>query len=223
MKWRGKIRPPGFPVLDKDDAFHTIARQDKDLVFVEIGAYDGVQNDPVHSFVKTYRWVGVVVEPNPKAFAALKENYRGQPGISLENVAISNSLGERMFYYLPSEYSEPNWLQQIGTFERHAIELNLAALPELLPKVQTKMVKTITLAELVRRNRVPRIDLLIVDAEGMEWEIISQISELASIPKYILFEWTCLAQEALAKLVTFLRNQHYEMYSCGPDALAVLS
>jgi hypothetical protein len=56
--------------------------------FIQIGAADGRIGDPIHHLVERHRWRGILVEPLPHMFAALRATYRHRPDLVLENVAI---------------------------------------------------------------------------------------------------------------------------------------
>ncbi len=42
------------------------------VTFVQIGANDGVWNDPIEPYLRGEKWRGVLVEPVPYVFARLK-------------------------------------------------------------------------------------------------------------------------------------------------------
>jgi FkbM family methyltransferase len=149
-------------------------------------------------------------------------NYKSQKNLIFENVGSADNIGDMDFCYLPSEYNEPEWLQQIGTFDRDAIEFNLQNFPNLINKIETKKIRTITLEELFRKNNVSEIDLLIIDAEGLEYKILIQLKYLVIRPAYILFEWGCMKEDVQINLFNFLKEEKYKLYSSGGDILAVL-
>lgn len=210
-----------FPQLNQYYFFKLLAKEIRPLFFVQIGANDGQKNDPINSWIKKYNWEGILVEPLPDFFRRLKENYKAQKGLIFENVGIGDTEGDLNFYYMPAEYNEPDWLQQIGTFDRHAIELNLAGFPSLIPKIAIDKKPLIKLKTLLQRNNVKKIDLMIIDAEGFEYSILSQLDEYPVKPSFIFFEWGCLEKEVLEKLLRFLETHNYRFYTCGSDILAV--
>ncbi len=226
LKWvdrnKGEFKPGGNQI--NQDIFLKFLSNDKTRVsFVQIGANDGVNNDPVHVFIKKYNWKGILVEPLPELMESLKKAYTGTNDLIFENVGIAGQSGAMDFYFLPPEYNEPSWLQQIGTFDKDAIALNLANFPHLLDKVQKKQIKTVTLKELLDKNKMFKTDLLIIDAEGFEYKILSQLDQIAEKPLFILFEWGCLNETEQEKLFQFLKQQNYRLYSSGGDILAVLN
>lgn len=211
----------GFYLVDMNRIFELLTKTQTS--FVQIGANDGQLNDPIYPFIKSGKWKGVLVEPFPPLFEKLKKTYAGQTGLVFENVGISDQDGQLLYYYLPPECNEPDWLQQIGTFDRKAIELNLAELPRFLPMIESLPISTITLKRLFERNGIREIDVLIVDAEGFEWRILRQLEHTEVRPGYILFEWGCLSEEEYRKLVTFLESLKYKIYQSGGDLLAVFN
>ena len=69
------------------------AERNADFFFIQVGANDGVRNDPIGPKVKKYGWHGVLIEPQPDLFEKLKENYRGYGGLHFENAAVSSVPG----------------------------------------------------------------------------------------------------------------------------------
>jgi FkbM family methyltransferase len=201
--------------------FELLNGQSDKVYFIQIGANDGVNNDPINEFVKKFQWAGILVEPMPKFFEELKNNYQGQAHLTFENSGISDTSQSLNFYYLPEDFCNPSWLQQIGSFDKDAIEKNLEVFPELVKEIKTIQIPTLTLTELVKKYNVAKVDLLIVDAEGYEYKILSQIAQTNVRPSFIFFEWGCLADGDLHKTKEELSNLGYSLYTIGGDILAV--
>ena len=89
----------------------------EDFFFVQVGAFDGVANDPLRDLVLAHGWHGILVEPQREAFRELEKNYRGQPGLVLRNVAVADSSGPRTLYTLRAGDAEaaglPSWALQL--------------------------------------------------------------------------------------------------------------
>jgi FkbM family methyltransferase len=204
------------------DIFLTLlSKKTAPVTFIQIGANDGIKDDPIFSFVNTYKWKGILVEPLPDLFQKLVNNYRSERTLVFENVGISDRDGEMDFYSLPTEFDNPEWLQQIGTFDREAIEFNLVNFPELSKQIVSRKIHTITLAQLIARNGISKVDLLIIDAEGFEYRILTQLEQLVEKPAYILFEWGCMAKSIQENLFELLKRLKYNLYASGRDVLAV--
>jgi FkbM family methyltransferase len=212
---------PGGNHINVDIFFTLLSRKSSPVSFIQIGANDGMKNDPIFPFVKQYHWKGILVEPLPDFYEKLVGNYQSAKNLTFENVGISDQNGEMDFYYLPPEYDKPEWLQQIGTFDKEAIEFNLANFPELIGKIERRKIQTFTLKHLLDKNKVLKMDLLIIDAEGFEYKILRQLEQLSEKPSYILFEWGCLKENVQNDLFNFLRDLKYKLYSSSGDVLAV--
>jgi FkbM family methyltransferase len=216
----GKKSAHGFPNFDKDLWFKLFAKHKRNISFVQIGAHDGVKNDPIYPYVRLFNWQGVLVEPIAVIFKQLKYNYMGIPNLSFEMVGIADNDGILQFYHLPPEFDDPNWLQQIGSFDRKAIEFNLAARPDLLPHIMSTEIPTVSLKTLFSRHHIEQLDLLLLDVEGLEWCILKQLKDLVLRPRYIFFEWGSMDKNDLNALIQFLQTDGYNIYSCGGDMLA---
>ena len=60
-----------------------------EFTFVNIGANDGVNSDPVWPFATKHGWRGVCVEPAPAVFELLQANYSPYPRVQTVRAAIS--------------------------------------------------------------------------------------------------------------------------------------
>ena len=215
----GKKNENGFREINIFNVLDLLAK--KQVRFTQIGANDGQLNDPIYPYIKQGKFKGILVEPLPPLFEKLKQTYKGIDGLSFENVGITDSDGNMGFYFLPPEYNEPDWLQQIGTFDKKAIELNLETLPQLVSKVQMTTVATISLNTLFNRNKVKELDLLIIDAEGFEYKILKQLQSVRVKPTFIVFEWGCMEKLEHDLLIKLLIDQGYELFQHGGDILAL--
>src|SRR5690349_14899041 len=71
-----------------------------DFFFVNIGANNGVDNDPIYPFIRRYGWRGIVVEPVAYIFAELCRNYREFAGIVFEHAAITPTPEATWFFHI---------------------------------------------------------------------------------------------------------------------------
>src|SRR5262249_41430054 len=67
----GSVDQELMPSLGLVLAHHLQKRPD--VAFLQIGAFDGRQGDPLYQFITRHHWRGVLVEPMPDAFAKLQE------------------------------------------------------------------------------------------------------------------------------------------------------
>src|SRR5271157_3744519 len=88
--------PSRIDVLDL--VLYRVASSVPDFFFVQIGANDGVCCDPIREYVIKSHWRGLLVEPVPFLFRRLVENYRDEPQLIFENVAVAPHDGAMTLY-----------------------------------------------------------------------------------------------------------------------------
>jgi FkbM family methyltransferase len=181
-------------------------RKQGDVSFIQIGAFDGVFFDPLRKHIERNHWHGVLVEPQPDAFAKLCKNYSHQPQLRFENAAITPTEGTVEMYLGRDVLSESN-LTGKGKISGKTIK-----------------VPSITFKTLLERHKTDRVDLLQVDAEGMDDVIIYQVLENCK-PEVMHFEIAWLSIKRIRQLYNVLYKQGYELYhGVGKpcDSIAVL-
>jgi FkbM family methyltransferase len=150
----------------------------KNINFIQIGANDGVSQDPIYRFNE--KWSGILVEPIPEMFEQLKFNYfYKSKGKFFENLAIGekNSI---MDLKIP-KYSEKNkdYRNKVASL----VESNFIKMEDY----ETIKTQVITLDQLIVNYKVDRIDLLLLDVEGYEISILNAFS-FNPRPKIIYME-----------------------------------
>jgi FkbM family methyltransferase len=209
----------GMPSINAARFFSLLGN--KRRTFVQIGANDGVKNDPIHDHILKSSWSGVLVEPLPDFYEKLKSNYQAATGLRFENSGVSDVSGDLDFYYLPAQYNDPDWLQQIGSFSKEAILLNLESLPNFIPYIEVKKIPVLTLHQLFLKYEISSVHLLLIDAEGFEKRILEGL-ELSKVrPNYIFYEWGCMEPADNEYLKKMLIRLGYMLFSGSGDILAV--
>jgi len=159
--------------------------------FLQIGANDGEQRDPLRLFVETRRWHGVMVEPVPFVYERLRARYRGHPRVRLENSAIADRAGLLPFYHLaqaaPGE-KLPRWYDALGSFRREVILKHRDMIPDLERRIVQRDVPCLTFDQLCAKHAVERVDLLQMDTEGYDYEIIKRIDWARWRPALVIYE-----------------------------------
>jgi len=192
----------------------------EELAAVVIGANDGPSSDPVFPLLqKRPHWHGTFVEPVPYLFEKLKESYGASGRCSFVNEAVSRSTSEAKFYFVsPAARRElpdlPEWVEQLGSFDRSHIAGPLNG--RLEPYITEIVVPTITLDELFSRTAQKRVDLLLIDTEGHDWEILKQLDMEKWKPEVILFEHCAISEADRQAALRFLAPC-YRVRNIGKD------
>jgi FkbM family methyltransferase len=157
--------------------------QHPEFFFVNIGANDGVSNDPIFPFLEQYRWRGIAVEPVEHICAELRQNLARFDGIIVEQVAIAAA--SRPFFYVRPDGAPPSFCRQIGSFHREYVEKSIALMrmfrfhgpvPDGVEEgIDARLVPCLTFEELMAKHEVRRVDFLNIDAESADFEVFGLV------------------------------------------------
>ncbi len=189
-----------------------------DFFFIQVGAFDGVQADPIRKFVVRHNWKGVLIEPQKKAFALLKQNYADQPQLTFKNVAISGRNEMRTLYTVAAE-GVPEWCQGLASFDREVILKHKELVPGLEALITTEEIACVTFEQLIEELKTDKIDLLQVDAEGYDADLINMFPFDVVRPAIVHFERKHLSPEALEGCLNRLLRYDYKIANDGAEDL----
>ena len=213
----------GRPVWHIGDFIEHFADACPDAFFVQVGANDGVQQDPLRVGIERQRWRGILIEPLPYVFERLRA-YRGNnPRLILENVAIADQAGNRDFYYLEQsdDPALPRWYDALGSFHREVLESHAARIPDIERRIRVLSVPCLTFEQLCAKHGVSRIDLIHTDVEGYDWTLIQNIDLERFKPLVLLYEHHHQDAATRAACRQHLERHGYSLLSEGLDTLAV--
>ncbi|MDX5385994.1 MAG: FkbM family methyltransferase [Alteromonadaceae bacterium] len=203
-----------------------LERHGQCLTFIQIGANDGQRFDPIYEFVtsENFKFSGLVVEPVPRFYRALKQVYCDQPGIKAINAAIHNDQSEATLYVVGEAYESkvPEWALGTASFNRdHVIKPQV---PEAY--VEAIQVPCLSLSELMRQESIEHIDLLQIDTEGYDAEIVRSINFDKVRPAMIHFEHGMgdgvMTQVEFDELIVLFNKNGYQVLPEKYDAVAFL-
>jgi hypothetical protein len=89
-----------------------------ELQFLQVGAADGVSNDPLHDSILKHRLRGVLVEPLPDQFQRLERAYSGVDGLHFVNCAIAAVDGTLPLYRVRPGAPLPPEVHHLASFDR---------------------------------------------------------------------------------------------------------
>ena len=163
----------------------------------------------------THNCSGILVEPVKYLFEKLKKNYAGKTGLVFENIVISNQDGTRKFYRISQAIAEtgtvPDYYEYLGTLFKSLLGWHKSDIPNAEDYIVAEKVKCLSYISLIRKHNVKKIDLLVIDAEGFDYEILKQLPESGIKPKMILYEHKCLQKSDQRGCEQFLKKQGYKI------------
>ncbi|MDA3872145.1 MAG: FkbM family methyltransferase [Candidatus Marinimicrobia bacterium] len=206
----------------------------KKIYFIQIGANDGMYNDPLYKFIRRDNWEGILIEPQRNIFMRLKHNYKKMNNLIFENVAVCNKNGLKSLYKI--SFSDANWASSISSFRKEDVEalinsgyVEKKAIKEgiKLPTnrkeyITTEKVNCVTLENLILKYDITNIDMLMIDAEGYDFEIIKTINFNKVKPLNIVYEHTHLSKKEKIECKNYLKSAGYNLFEDISDTLAYL-
>jgi FkbM family methyltransferase len=177
-----------------------------ECVFVEIGANDGVVNDPLHGIIKENKWTGILVEPHPGAFEELQQTYAGIDGLIFEQAVISEESKEIEFFYPQDGDSATT---QHASLSKDYIS-NMYKLPPQVLKVTS-----MTPSQLLHKHNITQYDVLMIDTEGYDFKILKAFPLDTIPPAVIQLEVRHIHNEGdrVKDVVEWLSAHNYQCYA----------
>ena len=209
----------------------TFSRNHPDLFFIQVGANDGFQNDPLCKFIKRDHWRGICMEPQPIAFRDMAYLYHKDAVIPV-NKALDATPQVRKLYRIG--LSEDRWASGLSSFLKSQVEAKIAdgyvdkkarkagITPPDNPEdyITYDEVACIPFENLLKENQVEKVDLLHIDAEGYDFELLKLFPFDNFQPKLILFEAHNLSVEDYQACIAYLAEFDYQLERVGGDAVA---
>jgi len=183
-----------------------------EAIFVQIGANDGYTGDPLHLVLTrpNSHWRGVLVEPVAYLFTQLAERYAHLGGLHLERVAIGESDGSTVIHRIDTKEGDTLWLHQLASLDLNILCENARqfGLGDVVTISET--VPCLTVASLLGRHGVTKLDLIVIDTEGFDWRILRQFDLGKLRPKLILYEHQHLSVDEREQSHAFLTRHNYD-------------
>jgi FkbM family methyltransferase len=191
----------------------------KDVFFIQIGAHDGLTYDPLRLFVERYHWRGILVEPQPKIFARLVENYKGIDSLIFENVAVASQEGTMTLYTFAENSNLPAHATMLASFKKEALLYNGHGYKGEI--VETR-VPTVPVEALLKKHNVTEVDILQIDTEGFDYEVIKMFDLSKLKPFIISYESILLSAADRRSCEELLSSHGYRLAVGDIDTIAVL-
>ncbi|MBX9633606.1 MAG: FkbM family methyltransferase [Magnetospirillum sp.] len=181
--------------------------------FVQVGANDGVYDDPIRPYVLQHGWPGLLIEPLPDMFAQLTGNYADQPQLRFENCAIGPA-GSLPIYRMPVGIGAPSaWYHGLASFRREVIASHAPLLKNLDRMIVEETVRCVPFMDLMAQHGIRTMDILLTDTEGYDLEVLRQVDFTALTPKVVYTEIRHLSPADLAAMRDLLTGHDYEVYT----------
>lgn len=190
---------------------------------LQIGASDAGLNDPVVNYVKRGLAQGVFLEPLPHAFKKLEQRYAGLAGVSVYQCAVDRNCGERLIFSIDQSMpSLPEWSYQVAGFCREIVESHVKQLDLPDTAIMQQSVACITFEKLLEREAISKLDCLLIDTEGFDYEILQMYPFAELSPRVIVYENKHLENADRDAAAGMMVSKGYIVVDCGVDTICLL-
>ena len=143
-------------------------KDQKEGVFLEIGADDGVDKSNTKFFEESLGWSGLCIEPSPKRYELLRKNRT----CACEKVAVSDSIGTVEFLDIEG------WGKGLSGIVENYHDLHSKRIQHEITHPENKGSQVITvetdlLNNVLEKHGIFNVDFCTIDTEGSEFEILS--------------------------------------------------
>jgi FkbM family methyltransferase len=217
-----------YSLFDFESFLYRHLEVHKTLAFLQIGANDGVMNDPIYQFNMDNKSVvsGFVLEPLPDIYEKLVENYQSCPSIKPFNLAIHTTESEMVLHRVKPERATevPAFATGIASFDEiHWKKTTLVPSADYMEQVK---VKCVSFDGFINSNAIAKLDLLLLDTEGYDYQILMSIDFTNFKPRMIRFEHgvrnQVMSPENFLLVCSYLNSFGYQIIAESYDATAYL-
>ena len=209
------------------------------LNIVQVGANDGMINDPLFEFISNNptRTRIILCEPQEYLIPELEKNYSFQDAKYIYNGAIGPEPSLRLFRIrrecwgecsVPYARGWPEYRAPTGVTSSRYDHVSAWVLKHykgslrLQDVIEDVWVECVDIREIVKRAGLfDTIDLLQVDAEGFDDQVIYASDIGGFLPLVIHFEYGNLSQKRAQFLREYLKQMGYTFSQHGIDGLAI--
>jgi FkbM family methyltransferase len=199
----------------------TFFSREPEVIFVQIGAYNGVDGDPIRPLILGHTgWRGALIEPMPAAFRRLRENYAGQfDRLQFLNCAVSNRSGSLDMYEVDDaevgKFEFPSWTRQVASMSRDHVKKHFPT-----AALQARTVSVTRMSDVTRSCNLSRVDLLVMDVEGHERTIIEDVDYNLLRIKVILYEHRHMSENEEQVVSDYLKSFGFNFRRFPADTIA---
>lgn len=196
-----------------------------DFFFIQVGANDGKRYDPIHHLIvrEKVNVKGIAIEPIKEYFNELQLTYKDFPQIKLIRKAIHNSDKEGTIYKIAPGYKNTGeHLKGMSSFDIRNLTRDGIAEDNII----AEKITCVSFMDLINEEKITKLHLLQIDAEGYDLEIIRSIDFNKIKPCIINFEhrwkYNLIPESEIFKALRILIDNGYKIFLTGNDALAYI-
>jgi FkbM family methyltransferase len=194
----------------------------KQFHFLQIGAHDGQNKDPLAKYTDSCKWHGIMVEPIKSNFSRLSNKYQNNPNIKVVNCAVAWEQGYKPMYKVSEDCEKaPHWASMIASFSRDHLLNFKSKFPEIEKHIVIENVECNTIRNIISGHAGnDEINLVVIDTEGFDYQVILMLFKGNIEPSILHCEIAYMSPEEKSELFKMLENRRYCFAIEGRDLTA---
>jgi FkbM family methyltransferase len=178
---------------------------------LQIGVYDGIQNDPLIDRILNNAMRVILVEPQPFSVKTLKERYNNDPRFLIIEAAVSDKSGKMTLY------GDSHVTPRASLNKDHCKKFGIKN------PIEIGKVRTITPNELISEIGGECPTILQIDTEGYDWKILKIFFSQGHFPLVVNFENFHLSKTERIESRSLMSKYGYSFIEYGFDTCAISS
>lgn len=202
----------------------------EDVFYIQVGANDGILDDPIQSIAAENRWGGLLVEPHPIYFSELEGNLENRSTTQALNIGIATEEGTMPLFHISENAQEryPKWMKGCASLDyvrmERAIEKaeketghNLRAHGDIA-QVDVPLKR---LDQVLEDQGIIHADVIVIDVEGRELNVLNSFdhSTLGAAVMMVECNGPNIRQEA--EYVAIMAKGGYQVFRFHDDLVAI--
>ena len=211
-----------YSLREVEKCVQDVVLYDKAATFCEIGANDGYLSDPLNLAIYRFNLRGAFIEPQPFYFGELQKTYAGFPGIQFIRAAIADKPGRmKLFSFEMKSGKLPRWANGTGSLSCSQMLRYKDQIPDAEKYIVESEVDCMTVQQLFQCCTIKDPDILVIDAEGLDYQILSQFDLKGLNTKLIIFETESMGEAEQTACLKQIEEADFTLVPCGQDAIAI--
>lgn len=209
-----------------------ISRKSENFTFLQIGANDGIINDPILKFILRDNWTGIRVEPLPAPFQKLQQLHAANKRVQTIQTLIANEPGKMSLYHY--SFSNKRWATGLASLEKAQLEKHIESghveskakkFGDKLPSDKSTWITETELPveeinQFIAKAFSYKLNLLQIDTEGFDHVLVNALNLEKIDVDMICFERLHILENQFEPCLSKLKNYGYQIVSSNMDLLA---
>lgn len=189
------------------------------LEIIQIGANDGVKDDPLQGIIGQPGTRALLVEPQPACVKKLRSKYKDNPNVIIAEKAVGAESGKITLFRFEDDLDNSRQISVFCSTDKSHLERwkGRLGISSNIISFDTEM---LSLAELTSTFHFSNLDILMTDVEGFDYEILHPyLRGCSAVPRWLIYEKCNLSPEQQASLISLAKLGGCEVFDFGMDAL----